>query len=146
MYCSFFEKQHLRRKPFHQKVLHFQYDVPLSQVKKLFDLFIKTTGGILFTAEDRSIAVKERSRYNEKIWDPSYDERENYGVFDENETFYMRLEIDSLNNTTVAEEVCGNLFIFAEETTLYKLADCFKVGCGQLAIEGTADYFALLED
>ena len=146
MYYLFREKQRLRKKPFHQKVLHFQYDVPLSQVKRLFDFFTETTGGKLFMAEDCSVAVQERFAYNKDIWTPCDDERKMYGVFDEAETFYIRLEIDSVDNTRCFEEVCGNMFLFAEETVLFETGESFKAGCGQLVVEGTADYFALLED
>ena len=146
MYYSFREKQQVRKKPFHQKVLHFQYDVPLSQVKNLFDFFVATTEGNLLMAEDSSAVVKEYFAYNKDIWTPFNDERKTYGVFDECGTFYVRLEIDSMSNTQRSEDVCGNIFLFAEETILSNVGNHFKDGCGQLVIEGAADYFALLED
>ena len=105
-----------------------------------------TTEGDLLMAEDSSAIVKEYFAYNKDIWTPFNDERKTYGVFDECGTFYIRLEIDSMSNTQRSEDVCGNIFLFAEETILSSVGNHFKDGCGQLVIEGAADYFALLED
>lgn len=151
MYYTFLEKQLARKKPFHQKVLHFQYDVPLSQLRKIFDFWRGEINHPLMMATDcsdtgRNLPVKDKAILDESFWRPEHIERKAVGIFDETEAFYLRIEIDSIESAHEADEICGNFFLFADEGQLLKVANEFKAGCGQLIIEGTADYLVLLED
>lgn len=150
MYYTLFEKKLLRKRPFHQKVLHFQYDIPLRNLRKAFNICVRMIGQPLFMTEEcsdceKAVPAKQKLSFDESVWIPS-DENKSLGLFDESETFYIQLDIGSKNNEKDIEALCGNLYLFAEEDDLAAISGKLQADCGQVILESAADYFILLED
>ena len=150
MYHTFFLKRLSRKRPFHQKVLHFQYDIPIRHLREAFDICLQSVGQPLYMAEDRTgtdavYFVQIKAELDDTPWTPE-ESRRSMGIFGATDSYYIRLEIDSKYNETNIDDVCGNLFLFSDEQVLLQVAENLKTFCGQVILESTADYYMLLED
>ncbi len=146
MYFTLLEKRLRGKAPFHQKVLHFQYEIPLSNLKKAF-YDVTSSKGSLFqcndTLEETPIKTVDKIPFSEEVFQQNGVV---CGIFDEYESFYIRLVIDPAENANSNEEVCGNFYLFASDEMIYEIGKHLGCTYGQLVLESTADHFALLAD
>ena len=147
MYISLFQKCLHKKAPFHQKVLHFQYEIPIVNLKNAFRDIASITKSLLWVCKDTLDGTPIKTECKEPFSEEVFNINGNtLGVFDTEETYYIRLVIEPPENAVPHESICGNLYLFGNDELLYKVGERLGSTYGQLVLESTADHFALLSD
>ena len=147
MYTTLRKKWICGKAPFHQKVLHFQYEKPIDNLRKAYNDITSQFDNALWTCTDTQDGILLDATVKTLFSPQIFEELGNvYGIFDETETYYIRLVTEPEENAKENEPHCGNLYLFACDEMLFKISKQLGSTYGQLVLESTADYFALLSD
>lgn len=156
MYNKVFKRYISYNVPFHQKVLRFNYDVPLdSVIKAVKIILLSVSSGEIFVCRDNLEYSTETLDFAEKlqkqellhriennIWEfKAENSMVKTAFFDKEITFYLRLFIDDKGNKSHNEEYSGNIMLFTSDSAIFPI--CEKISkeiSAHILLDGAKNY------
>ena len=136
MYQDIYERWVGYRVPFHQRVMHFNYDVPVSLLHIALEVILSNVPSDLFLIspdyfEYNGKMTDQKKQYKKhtilekiEVLNDEYqcqNEMVKVGIFDKSLTFYLRFFIEKIENIGIDEEKVGNIELYSCDAFIFHI-------------------------
>lgn len=159
MYRTMYQKAKEDLPPFHQKVLHFNYPIPIGEIYQAICCCFEAVGAEqeLIVSPDflecdipvtNEADTVPREHFYQAVFSHVIPMGKKYpgagtGVFDRSENWYLRLFSEDLEDVGTGEFLCGNFELYASDSVLQAAAQAVSKKIeGHLLTEGAKKYIA----